>query len=1834
MKRPLYRTKPVLTRIVFVLLVLSGLFPFIKVTAQDAIQDAAIRNVPVMPNPLPNYHLGPQLLPLSAPPDTLKDSQGGPLLLETSCNNSNFSTGTWNNWIGCFGYFDPVTNCQTPGFSLPGMYPHPLHKLIPSPGWEDAQTCYGLINVFPGEAFAARLGDTMYTAQGTPKNIPKEAELKYAVSVNSNSYLFIYRYAIILQTGGHNSNQQPDFKVQITNAAGVELDPTCGSYYITAQNNGPPAPGWGLCTAVTNGNVYWKGWTTVGMDLTPYYGQTVYLNFKVRGCTYDTHFGYGYISAYCSALAIQIGLCAGSSTATLTAPPGFQTYEWRGPGYNGPVIGTTPSIIIGAPQAGDVYYVNLTAVNGCTVNDLSQQIIFTVVTSDFTFMPNCAGQASTFTDASTVNQNAVVDWHWNFGDATPVVTGTSTPTHVYTNPGNYTVTLTSYSTEGCTATSTHTITIPAQPVPTLTGSATSCTNGPNLTYTTDPGKSNYVWTIPPQATKISGGGPAENTVTLHWNTIGTWVIGVNYTIPATLCTADNATTLSVAVQPMSSPVITGENPTCLGVPGKTYTTEPGKTFYNWVLPPQATPTAGGTAANNFVTVTWTAAGTFSIHVNYTDPVSQCIPDVPGVIAVTVNPSPTVNAVAGQVLCHNAQTSPVLFTGTIPGTTYSWTNSDATIGLAATGNSDILPFTATNTGNAPVVATITVTPTYTNAGLTCTGPPASFSITVNPIPAANAPVNQVLCPGTQSSLVSLTGNVAGTVYTWSNDNTSIGLAAAGTGDIAAFTAVNTSFAPVTANITVTPSFTNAGITCAGPPASFTITVNPQPDVNVMDPQVLCHNTTSTQVLFTGDVPSTIYSWTNTNPSIGLAASGTGDIASFTATNITIVPQTATIDIHPSFTNSGATCNGTPHQFIITVNPIPVITPVTSQVLCHNTATAPVHFTADVAGTTYTWTNTNTTVGLGAAGTGDISSFTAFNVTNAPVTATISATPFYTNAGPSCTGLPTPFTFTVNPIPTVNATANQVICNNMTSSQVPFTGSVPGTVYSWTSSNGSIGLATAGTGDISAFTATNTTNAPVTTTVTVTPSFTNGAVTCTGAGSSFNITVNPTPTVSAVANQVLCHQFLTSAVSFSGYVPGTVYAWTNSNTTIGLAAAGTGNIAGFTATNTTGSPVTATITITPFYTSAGVTCTGLPGSFTITVNPLPVPTITGPAMVCLNVPATYNTEDFQSGYFWNVVAGGNLVSGQGSKQVVVNWTVIGTHSLTVNYVDANGCTAQAATSRQIVVNSLPSPTISGATTVCAGDTKTYQTQAGATSYTWGLPPSGFIPVAGGGSLDDFVTIKWTVAGSYTVSVNYMVGTGCTAAVPTNYGVTVNPLPAPQITGSSPVCALSTQNYTLTPVIGGHLYNWSVTGGTILAGQNGSTVQVLWSTAASGSLDLTETIGYPGISCSAPANTFPVVLNPWPVAAGLITGQNSVCKTSTYTYSVPVIANATSYNWIYSGAGVTITNNGNATITITFSAAATSGALTVKGVNLCGNGPDSPLLNIAVHNLPEVAFNACFDLVTTSGAKKIVLRGGTPWLTGQGVYTGARVALNALTGFYEFDPFGAPSGNYSITYGYTNTFGCMASAPAVTISVQNSAFACGGTLTDVRDGKTYKTAWLAGRCWMTENLAYGTTLVSPGLPQTDNCVPEKYCSPADATCTTFGGMYQWDEMMDYAITPAVKGICPPEWHVPTQVEWQSLIDNLLAGIVSPDANALVGSTLKDVLIFGGFHGLLGGLNYEDNYWAFTNGTNTGTQYWTSTTSSMTQSISRGLNIFTPSISLYSSSRGNAFSVRCIKN
>jgi len=320
------------------------------------------------------------------------------------------------------------------------------------------------------------------------------------------------------------------------------------------------------------------------------------------------------------------------------------------------------------------------------------------------------------------------------------------------------------------------------------------------------------------------------------------------------------------------------------------------------------------------------------------------------------------------------------------------------------------------------------------------------------------------------------------------------------------------------------------------------------------------------------------------------------------------------------------------------------------------------------TSYAWSNNLSSIGLAASGTGNIASFAATNTTAAPVTATVTVTPTYNNAGVGCAGTPISYTYTVNPTPTVNAVSNQTVCRGSNVAAVTFTGATTGTVYNWTNSNTAIGLAASGTGNIASFVGTNTTAAPISGTITVTPVYTNAGVTCTGTPRTFTITVNPIPTVNAVANFAACHN-TTAAAAFSGATTGTVFNWTNSNPAIGLPASGSGNIS-FTALNTTSAPVTATITVTPSFTNGGTTCVGTPTSFVITVNPLPVVT-TGalPGRICVS-DTLVRLNGTPVGGSWS----GFGISGFNFMPPA---TDIGTWPITYTYADANGCVNSAST-----------------------------------------------------------------------------------------------------------------------------------------------------------------------------------------------------------------------------------------------------------------------------------------------------------------------------------------------------------------------------------------------------------------------------------------------------------------------------------------------------------------------------------------------------------------------------
>ena len=123
----------------------------------------------------------------------------------------------------------------------------------------------------------------------------------------------------------------------------------------------------------------------------------------------------------------------------------------------------------------------------------------------------------------------------------------------------------------------------------------------------------------------------------------------------------------------------------------------------------------------------------------------------------------------------------------------------------------------------------------------------------------------------------------------------------------------------------------------------IRTNAQCDVNPVVNQLVCNNTATTAINFTGT--ATTFNWVNNTPSIGLAASGTGNIASFTAVNATATAVTATITVTPS---NGA-CTGTPVSFTITVNPLPVVI-VTRNTTCGGPCNSMTASGADV----YIWT----------------------------------------------------------------------------------------------------------------------------------------------------------------------------------------------------------------------------------------------------------------------------------------------------------------------------------------------------------------------------------------------------------------------------------------------------------------------------------------------------------------------------------------------------------------------------------------------------------------------------------------------------------------------------------------------------------------------------------------------------------------------------------------------------------------------------------------------------------------------------------------------------------------
>ncbi|MBK9741701.1 MAG: hypothetical protein IPO94_01505 [Saprospiraceae bacterium] len=342
-----------------------------------------------------------------------------------------------------------------------------------------------------------------------------------------------------------------------------------------------------------------------------------------------------------------------------------------------------------------------------------------------------------------------------------------------------------------------------------------------------------------------------------------------------------------------------------------------------------------------------------------------------------------------------------------------------------------------------------------------------------------------------------------------------------------------------------------------------------------------------------------------------------------------------------------------------------------------------------------------------------------------------------------------------------------------------------------------------------------------------------------------------------------------------------------------------------------------------------------SVTVTVHPLPTPSITGDTEICTGT-TTRLTASGGTGYLWS--------TGATTYWIDVNPTATTTYNVTVT--DGNGC--QASTSVTVTVNPLPTPSITGDTEICTGTT-TRLTASGGTGYLWST-----------GATTYWIDVNPTATTTYNVTVTN--GNGCQAS--TSVTVTVHPLPIASISGDTEIC---TGASTTLIASGGTTYVWS----------NGATeASITVSPTATTTYNVTVTDGN---GCQASASVT-VTVNSLPTPS--ITGDKEICTGASTTL---IARGGTTYVWSNGATEASITVSPTATTTYN---------VTVTNDNGC---QASTSVTVTVNPLPTASITGDTE-ICTGASTTLTASGGTTYAWSNGATSSSITVSPTATTTYN--------------------------------------------------------------------------------------------------------------------------------------------------------------------------------------------------------------------------------------------
>ena len=342
------------------------------------------------------------------------------------------------------------------------------HTLHVDPTEVDPRTDSLLKTVPDGALASVRLGNWHYMG---------EAEsITYDILVDStNQGILICKYAVVFENIENHRNQQTGklegeqrFTLEVLDSIGQLIDETCGNANFTYTD--AEESGWNI----TRDGTAWKDWTTIGVNLMPYHGQTIKVRFTTMDCGWSGHYAYAYFTVDCANAHIETENCGNDAQVTCIAPDGF-AYAWYN--QNGDTVSHDQTFIVDASR--QLYT--------CRVSFIEQpDCYFEISTTseprfpvpDYTFEPvyeNCMSQLRFSNHSHVMNMWEGEEKHtteptneslWTFRSLTTGQTRTTTttnPTYTCREYGDsIEVTLTAYigADNSCDSTRVDTIIVP------------------------------------------------------------------------------------------------------------------------------------------------------------------------------------------------------------------------------------------------------------------------------------------------------------------------------------------------------------------------------------------------------------------------------------------------------------------------------------------------------------------------------------------------------------------------------------------------------------------------------------------------------------------------------------------------------------------------------------------------------------------------------------------------------------------------------------------------------------------------------------------------------------------------------------------------------------------------------------------------------------------------------------------------------------------------------------------------------------------------------------------------------------------------------------------------------------------------------------------------------------------------------------------------------------------------------------------------------------------------------------------------------------------------------